>query len=217
MDLDGGTAPWTAVVPVRDPRTGKSRLGVGPELNAALAHDTVSAALRCPEIRELVLVTDDPWWVDADLHSEPQLTLVVHREPGLNSAVATGLRRAGPRAAVLLGDLPCLQPEDLTLVLGAARTIPRGMVSDRHGTGTTLLTGGSHRSHFGPGSAARHREAGYQELPLPHFSTLRLDIDTPQDLRDAEVGGGLGPRTRAALMPRMTALGRPAPIAEVFA
>lgn len=199
MHLDGGAADWTAVVPVRDPRTGKSRLGAGPEINAAIAHDTLSAALACSEIRQLVLVTDDPWWVDETLLAHPRLTLVVHREPGLNSAVASGLLQAERHAAVLLGDLPCLRPADLTLALTAARDIPRGMVRDRHGTGTTLLTGGPHLPHFGPGSAVRHRDAGYQELPLPRAATVSHDVDTAQDLLEAARRFGVGPHTRRAL------------------
>lgn len=200
---------WSVVVPIRDPRKGKSRLESGTTINAALAYDTLSAALGCAEIRDLLLVTDDPWWVGRDLLDESRFTLLVHRELGLNSAIIAGLRQidtgvAGARhlgggTAVLLGDLPCLQPEDLAAALRAARTVSRGMVSDHHRTGTTLLTGTSHLPHFGPGSAARHRDAGYQELPLPRGSTLRHDVDTPQDLTDATHRLGVGPRTRRAL------------------
>lgn len=203
MRLGGGNQGWRVVVPVRDPRTGKSRLGAGPELNTAIAYDTVSAALHCPEVKELLLVTDDPWWIGADLRAAPRLSVLVHPEPGLNPAVRAGLREAAAgapaRAAVMLGDLPGLRPEDLSLALRAAADVPAGMLADRQGAGTTLLTGVRHGVHFGPDSAARHRRAGHRELPLSPASTVRWDVDTPEDLERAAAQIGLGPRTRRLL------------------
>lgn len=101
----------------------------------------------------------------------------------------------------MLGDLPALRPADLTAALRAARLVPRGVVADHTGEGTTLLTTRNmrqdpHTPQFGPGSARLHSEAGYRPLQVPASSSLRRDVDTAADLRAAEEL--LSSRTRAA-------------------
>ncbi len=50
---------------------------------------------------------------------------------------------------------------------------------------------------FGAGSAAKHRGLGLHEIRLPAASSVRVDVDTVEQLRTA--GATLGPTTRAAL------------------
>lgn len=243
---------WTLIVPVRDPRTGKSRLGASTALNTAIATDTLNAALACSEVHRLLLISDNSWWISASLINNFRCDVLqqdngsgLREQDGLTAAVTQGLDYAGfgttgfntagtgstatvqrqrgnsglehvsrghgtsdrhdPGAvAVMLGDLPSLRPKDLSAALHAGEHLPRGMVSDHFGQGTTLLTcrdaaEARHRPRFGADSAWRHRTAGYQELAIPTSSTLRYDVDTAQDLQVAHAIG-LGPAT-AALLP----------------
>ncbi|MEU5144841.1 2-phospho-L-lactate guanylyltransferase, partial [Streptomyces sp. NPDC021139] len=56
---------WTLVVPVKPLARAKSRLadtaddGVRPGLALAFAQDTVAAALACPAVADVAVVTDD--------------------------------------------------------------------------------------------------------------------------------------------------------------
>ena len=122
---------------------------------------------------------------------------------GLDAAVALGAETAAgmPRAA-LLGDVPALRPLDLAAALEAAADVDRGVVADAEGTGSTLVTargGVEWRSSFGDGSFARHVELGCVPLPIPDASTLRRDVDTADQLEEAEQLG-LGPRTEELLV-----------------
>ncbi len=131
--------------------------------------------------------------------------MLVEDDPaGLSSAIELGIETAaemgapGRGIAVLLGDLPALQPAELEAALEQARLHELAMVPDAEGTGTTLITaadGAAHNPAFGPGSAARHRAAGYAELEVPAGSGLRMDADTRETL-DA-LAGRLGPHTAA--------------------
>ncbi|HIW98650.1 MAG TPA: 2-phospho-L-lactate guanylyltransferase [Candidatus Nesterenkonia stercoripullorum] len=208
---------WTLVIPVRDPRTGKSRLGASEQLNTAIAADTVSAALDCPDVGQVTLVTDEIRWIPPELSSHSRCAVILQGAPSsvgdhahsrLNAAISQGIKEAersgSPPAAiaVLLGDIPALDPAELSSALHAARGVERGMVSDFWGSGTTLITTldtveAPHRLQFGPGSADRHRAAGYLELPVPATSSLRRDVDTAEDLR--AVHPGLGAESRAVL------------------
>src|SRR5262245_20801441 len=82
---------WSLVLPLKPLHLAKSRLSAYPgglrgELALAFAVDTVTAALRCPLVKRVLVVTDDP----AAAH---ELTaagaLVVPDEPaaGLNEAL----------------------------------------------------------------------------------------------------------------------------------
>src|ERR1700712_3439645 len=59
------TPAWTIIIPVKQTTIAKSRLtGFDPATRRrfaiAFAQDTVTAALGCPEVRRVVVVTDDP-------------------------------------------------------------------------------------------------------------------------------------------------------------
>lgn len=192
---------WTVIVPVKPPEIGKSRLAADPGLAAAIALDTIDAALAASRVARVLVVTSD-----AGMGTDAEIVLET-APSGLGPAIAAGLHVAGddvPRA-VLLGDLPSLRPADLDEALRRAGAVPSAFVADREGTGTTLVTaaaGVQLRHAFGPDSAARHRGLALAELTLPADSTVPFDVDTRAHLAATP---GLGPRTRAALGGRTAA------------
>lgn len=200
---------WVVVVPVKPSARAKSRLdvdGVGrADLARAIALDTLAAATACDLVAQVVVVTDD-----AALAREaamiPALRFVPEGDArGLDAAVAAGVAAIDPSGrmprAALLGDLPALRPADLADALRAAASVPRAVVPDAEGTGSTLVTAGPGtpwESSFGDGSFARHVALGCEPLAIPDASTLRRDVDTADQLDAARVLG-LGPRTAALL------------------
>lgn len=200
---------WTLVVPLKPLDRAKSRLAdtaddvLRPGLALAFAQDTVAAALECPAVRDVVVVTDDA------LASRELAALgagIVPDEPrgGLNAALTHGASVAGAarraaRVAALNADLPALRPAELARVLDTAAEFPRAFLADSAGVGTTLLAAGPGRELrplFGPGSRVRHRESGAVELGLDGVDSVRQDVDTGDDLR-AALALGVGPRTAA--------------------
>ncbi|MBZ6135160.1 2-phospho-L-lactate guanylyltransferase [Streptomyces olivaceus] len=200
---------WTLVVPVKPLARAKSRLsdtaddGVRPGLALAFAQDTVAAALACPAVGDVAVVTDD---ARAGRELRELGAAVVADEPGggLNAALAHGaaaVRAARPESpvAALNADLPALRPAELARALAAAAKFPRAFLPDAAGIGTTLLTALAGRElapAFGPDSRARHRASGAAELRLGAVDSVRQDVDTGSDLRTALVLG-VGPRTAA--------------------
>lgn len=201
---------WTLVVPLKPLVRAKSRLSdaaddaVRPGLALAFAQDTVAAALACPAVRDVAVVTDD------DLAGRELAALGARIVPdtpgaGLNAALAHGeavVRSSRPEqpVAALNADLPALRPAELARVLGAAAAYPRAFLADAAALGTTLLAAGPGAPllpAFGVGSRARHRASGAVELPLDAVDSVRQDVDTGDDLR-AALALGVGPRTAAA-------------------
>lgn len=205
--------PVDLIVPLKAPRTGKSRLrgavddSVHPALVLALASDTVAAAVAIA--RRVLVVAADPETVTPlkELGAE---ILGEHGPGDLNSALRQGeelLRAADPGAVIgaLQADLPALRPAELAAAVAEAAK-RRAFVADWAGTGTTLLLSapaGSLDPSFGAGSARAHAASGAVALRVPAPS-LRRDVDTPADLAQAR-GLGLGPATTALLGERETA------------
>ncbi|WP_203136620.1 2-phospho-L-lactate guanylyltransferase [Microbacterium sp. JZ31] len=203
------TGSWTVVIPVKG-STGKSRLAHPDRagLASAIALDTIDAVCRAEHVGAVVVVTSDGELAlqavsDPGGTVRPTVRVVPDPGDGLNPAVAAGLAAADPTRprAALLGDLPALDPADLDAVLERAAAHERAFVADVEGTGTTLLTGrpgAALAPAFGADSAARHAAAGFTSLPVPEASTVRRDVDTAAQLREA-AHLGLGPRTSALL------------------
>lgn len=200
---------WTLVIPLKPLARAKSRLadtaadGVRPGLALAFAQDTVAAALACPGVSDVAVVTDDAL---AGRELAELGARIVPDAPGsgLNAALAHGagvVRQGRPRApvAALNADLPALRPAELAVVLGAAAQFPRAFLADAAGSGTTLLAAGPGtelRPEFGVDSRARHRASGAAELGLGEVNSVRQDVDTGDDLR-AALALGVGPHTAA--------------------
>lgn len=187
---------FTLLLPVKAWARAKTRLrsdsAAAGGLPAAFALDVLAAASESPRVTHSYVVT-------AQTDFQPPGAEVLPDEGGgdLNAALRAAATRVrglwpGSGLAVLLADLPCLRPRDLTEALGRGDA-GRWFVADAPGTGTTLLAaapGIDLDPHFGEGSAARHRSSGAIEV-TGDLASLRLDVDTAEDLaRAGELGVG---------------------------
>ncbi|BCL27451.1 2-phospho-L-lactate guanylyltransferase [Streptomyces aurantiacus] len=202
---------WILVVPLKALSRAKSRLsdtaadGLRPGLALAFAQDTVTAALACPGVADVAVVTGDAL-AGRELAALGARIVPDEPEGGLNAALrhaATTVRTRNPRTplAALNADLPALRPLELARVLTAAAEFPRAFLTDAAGFGTTLLAAAPDREllpAFGTDSRARHRASGAAELLLTAVDSVRQDVDTGADLR-AALALGVGPRTASAV------------------
>jgi 2-phospho-L-lactate/phosphoenolpyruvate guanylyltransferase len=201
------TATWHVIVPVKSRFRAKARLLPPPEIDKpllalALALDTLHAVLEVIPAERLIVVTEDDE-VEREMAKRGVRT-VPDPARGLNPAVQAGLAEAIRRdeslpTAVLLGDLPALQPSDLSAGLRACAATESALIPDHDGDGTVLLTHHDPAAlapRFGRGSAARHaRRCTILDLDLP---TLRHDVDDLESL-DRAVELGVGAYTQRAL------------------
>jgi 2-phospho-L-lactate guanylyltransferase len=217
---------WTVLLPVKVLAQAKSRLAelAGErrhELALALASDTVSAVVACPEVARVIVVTSDPvagprlLSLGARVIPEAR-QFARNRDAGdgaqpspdgsqrpLNAALLRGAavavrRWPGTGLAALTADLPALRPAELARALRAVSAAGgAAFVPDAAGLGTTMYAvapGREFRPMYGGASRARHAAGGAAELALDGIAGLRQDVDTPDDLR-AAVALGVGPRT----------------------
>jgi 2-phospho-L-lactate guanylyltransferase len=204
---------WSIVVPAKRLAVAKTRLrpltaGLGSgatdaheELVLDLLADTVAAALSCPAVGSVLVVTDEPAAADV-VRALGARTVADTPDRGLNAALEHGAALAGGESvAALSSDLPALRAQELAEALAEAEALrqaaaaARCFVPDAHGTGTTLLTavGTALAPRFGPESARAHRGSGARQL-TGHWPGLLRDVDTEDDLR-AALALGAGPRT----------------------
>ncbi|MGQ0844524.1 MAG: 2-phospho-L-lactate guanylyltransferase [Sporichthyaceae bacterium] len=207
-------ADWCLVVPVKRLESAKSRLAGSAaahreRLALAFAGDTVAAAIACPIVATVLVVTDDPRAREMALALGAE---VVPDSPdaGLNPALRWGAeiardRRPSFSIGALSADLPALRPAELECALRFAATAGRAghpaVVADSHGRGTTAYltaNGVAFDPAFGADSLAVHLGAGARAVPGDDIATLRLDVDTVEDLAVA-AGLGVGERTAAVL------------------
>ncbi|GHH70453.1 2-phospho-L-lactate guanylyltransferase [Streptosporangium violaceochromogenes] len=198
---------WTLIVPVKTLIAAKTRLAraAGPhraELAVAIACDTVEAALRCPGVAGVVVVTGDP--VAAEALGAVGARVTGDPEAGLNAALRHGALEAvrlapGTPVGALQADLPALRPAELARVLAAAAEYDRAFLPDAAEVGTTFYgvgPGVPFVPAFGGESRERHLRRGVKEICPPETASVRRDVDTPDDLR-AALALGVGPRTLA--------------------
>ena len=198
--------PAQVVLAVKDLRHAKSRLvGAVPAehhtaLVLAMLSDTVEAALASPQVAAAHVITRDAD-VAATARRCGASVIADPRHEGLNQALqhASALVEQRPLCA-LQPDLPALRAQELTAALAAAPSHgPRCFLTDRHGTGTTVLVSldGALRPAFGPDSASRHSASGAYRL-VGSWPGLGCDVDNLADLA-AALRLGIGPATARVL------------------
>jgi 2-phospho-L-lactate guanylyltransferase len=196
---------FAVLVPVKPVARAKSRLApLGDHTRRALvsafAADTVVAALDSPLVEAVLVVTDDHV-LAADLsglgaHVVPD-AVVDDLNGSLVQAAAEARRRwPGARVAALCADLPALAPVELGRALEVASRHRSAFVADTAGDGTTMVAaaGEDFTPRFGPASRKAHVAEGAYEIVEVDVPTLRRDVDTPADLREA-LALGVGSRT----------------------
>jgi 2-phospho-L-lactate guanylyltransferase len=130
---------------------------------------------------------------------------VLQESDGLNEGLSETRDSAGSEATALLvlpADLPAVSAGAIERLVEAGEEAAQReperpvvvLVPDRHGTGTNALLMAPPNAiefRFGEGSRAAHAAeaiaagAAYVELDGP----LAFDLDTPEDLREADMGG----------------------------
>ena len=197
---------YAVLVPVKPPAFAKSRLGdlgdaARRDLATAFAVDTVGAALACPSVDRVLVVTDDHELARglADLGVEviPDGTTDDLNGTLLLAAAEMHRRRPDLRLVALCADLPALRPDDLDVALSACAADGMSFVADQDGVGTTAVVAStleSFRPAFGPASRQRHRDAGAHEVDGIDVPSLRRDVDDRDDLAEA-MRLGVGRRT----------------------
>ena len=198
-----------AVVPVRSLSGSKSRLGepLDPEERAdlilGLLRRTVAAALAARSLASVAVVSQDMVLLRLARHMGADALL--QKTEGLNQALAEARLAFCAEASALLvlpADLPGVAADAIDDFAERARFLIEGnpgraivgLVPDRHGTGTNALIVSPPcviEFEFGEGSRAAHMAAAagaaaaYFEMDGP----LSFDVDTPEDLLQADMAG----------------------------
>lgn len=199
---------YVAVVPVKPPARGKSRLaGLTDDrrraLAAAFALDTVEACLAAEHVSEVLVVTDDVAFA-AELTALGCAAIPDGVTGDLNASLrlaAAEARRRWPalRVVALCADLPALRSGDLDEALVSAPADRASFVADAAGIGTTLYTApyDDFDPRFGHESREAHLDTGARAI-TGDLASLRRDVDDVDDLDEAR---RLGPgRHTAALL-----------------
>jgi 2-phospho-L-lactate guanylyltransferase len=197
-------ATYVALVPVKPPALGKSRLVGLPDeqrraLAAAFALDTVAACLAAQSVAEVLVATDDASF-SVELAALGAVTIPDGVAMDLNGTLRQSAAEARRRWAELVpvaltADLPALRPEDVDEALAEVPPGAAAYVADADGIGTTLYTApyDAFAPRFGPGSALAHEGTGARPVTAP-LPRLRRDVDDLADLEQA-LRLGVGPRT----------------------
>lgn len=198
-----------ALVPLRDPGAGKSRLAdrldAGQRAALALAMVTdVVRALQDSAVDEIIVVASGAgaaetasWLGVAHVRDKAGTR---HLDDSL--AAAAGLSETDVDVLVVMADLPALRPCEVDVLLGAPADVVVASSRDG-GTGGLLQRRGQRPAFaFGSGSAERHlavargRGRSCQLVDSPGFAQ---DVDTWEDLAALAGTVHLGPATAAVL------------------
>ncbi len=196
-----------ALIPVKELAKAKARLAPvldAPgrrELALAMFRDVLAAALACPALDGVAVVTREP---EALALAGEAGAEGLDEPGGLNEALTSAaekLRARGVnRIVVLAADLPLADSESIAAALGAEGDV--AVVASRDGgTNVLALAQGAIDFHFGPDSATKHlaAAAGLRTVTLD-LPRLALDIDAPDDLdRLRATNETVGRHTLAAL------------------
>jgi 2-phospho-L-lactate/phosphoenolpyruvate guanylyltransferase len=208
----------TAIIPVKRFAAAKQRLDAVLEreareaLAAAMLGDVLAAVDRSSSLERVIVVSDEPGVrgvaraPGAELLGDPP-------DADHSRAAARGVERSlghdADAVALLPGDCPLLDPDELDAALSRVAPKRVGIVPDRHGTGTNALLlapPNAIEPAFGEDSCARHERQAHaagHKVAIERLDSLALDVDTPDDLAALrEVlsrSPGRAPRTAALL------------------
>jgi 2-phospho-L-lactate guanylyltransferase len=198
------------VIPIKRFERGKTRLrerlsdAERAQLSQSMFERVLNASLGCAELAGALVLTDAPAIArdvrqrgadvleDPALGADTQLTAA----PRLGLLIDAGfahLRTQGVGVAVvLMGDLPWVEPADLTALLAALDDADLALAPDLRGECTNALAlrfgpaTNRFRTAFGaPGSLELHTKAARElglRLRVENNPRLGLDLDTPADL-----------------------------------
>jgi 2-phospho-L-lactate/phosphoenolpyruvate guanylyltransferase len=193
----------TAILPVKRFGAAKQRLldALDRRQRAAIVKamltDVLAAIGRTEAIERVIVVTGEGRAERIALRAAQRITTPVEvlRDPqdrGHSEAATLGIVRAlslgAGCVALLPGDCPLLDADELDGALARMASGRVGVVPDRHGAGTNgllIAPADAIAPAFGPGSRERHldraRRAGHDAV-VEELQSLALDIDTPDDL-----------------------------------
>lgn len=222
---EGASGDVVAVLAVKHLTEAKSRLAAsrrradaGPPHRAlvlAMLLDTLDA-IASAGIDRIVVVSPDDLVLAAARSvgaiGVPETSTSPAGVDSLNLAFSHGAATARDRWPAIAriicvqADLPAARAESIRGVLAAAAGHAQSVLTDRAGTGTTMLIRSvdiEEPPRFGPASAEAHRRAGAVELDPDHlrWPDLRTDVDTDTDLAAADALG-LGRHTSATMTMR---------------
>lgn len=187
-----------ALVPVKDPASGKSRLASllsrdqRTALNTLLAHRALEACTALFGVQRTLVVAGSTAAADIVRQHGVQVIAEERGQRNVNAAIAAGaeyIRRTGVDGIVVVPtDLPLLTKDALQDAV-AALPAPPGclLVPDHRGTGTNVVALTPVRCDlfsFGEPSLERHvdlaRRVGY-DVRIHRSDALEFDLDRPED------------------------------------
>lgn len=201
-----------ALVPAKALAAGKSRLraalgaDIARDLALAMLRDVLAALGGASGIDPVAVVTPDA--EIAALARAVGARALLGDDPGLNASLERGAAElGGDELLVVLGDVAGARSADFEQMVAELDALgPRGVVLAPSRDGGTAALARRPAAiippRFGAQSAAAHRaEAKRCGAPLVEVSlpSLRIDVDSVQDLEDVARGVGVGPATARAL------------------
>jgi 2-phospho-L-lactate guanylyltransferase len=201
-----------AVVPIKEPRHGKSRLAhllnddARRALNIALARRTIEICVEVfsgahtivvtasEEVRAIAIGANAEVLQEPTVDSVPPLSALKSSESGLNAAIQAGMafavHRGASAVAIVPTDMPLISPNLVRQAVGAlAGERSCTLVPDRRNSGTNLMVMTPPEPgllEYGDESFSRHasraRELGFT-VRIHRCERLGLDLDLPEDLR----------------------------------
>lgn len=200
--------PPLALVPVRDPGRGKTRLAsaLGPEARAALAGAMLAdvvTALHGAGLQRIVVLAGGQLAASAATALGVDVLLDPPGDHGLNAALLAASRRIRANASIVVpADLPLLTPQDVTALVETAGEVVVAATQDGGTGGLLRRPAWVIDPVYGGRSAARHlltaRQAGYtaERADIPGFA---VDVDDPDDLQQVAGHPALGQVTAHVL------------------
>ena len=187
-----------AIIPVKPLRRGRSRLSsVLSEderalLNFTLLGSTLKTLSEVPEIDQILVVSRDPAAL-ALARDYQARTVQEDGQPGLNTALqrATVVAQlySAQEILVLPADLPLISRKDIQRIVNVGGNPPVVAIApDRCNNGTNALymnPAGIIRYQFGENSFSKHMDEARAKgirVEVCEFSSLSLDLDSPEDL-----------------------------------